>query len=66
MNDRPPRGTVTLDVNAPGREGPSDQVIENEIESQARGYSVRSGVAEKGGTKSRVREFGNIPFDQDL
>ena len=66
MNDRAPRRAITLDVNAPGREGPSDQVIKNEIKSQARGYTVRSGVSEKSGAESRVRELGNIPFDQDL
>src|SRR5580704_493624 len=66
VNDRTPGRAITLNVNPPGGEGPRDQVIKNEIESQARGYSVGGGVAKTSGTESRVRKIGEVSFNQNL
>src|SRR5262249_12776211 len=63
MDDRAPRSSIAFDVDLPFRISPSNKVVEDNIEAQARGYPVGGSIAHKSRTEVVVGKRSHVAFD---
>ena len=64
--DWPPRGAVGLHVDAPGRQRPGNEIVQHEIESDARRYAIGGGAAQERRAERIVRQLGQRQLGADL
>src|SRR4029453_3431182 len=66
MDDRAPRGAVALDVDPAPGVGPSDKVVQDQVEAQAWRNTVGSRVPQKRGTEPVGRHLSPVVLDSHL
>lgn len=66
MHQRPPGRAVALEVHLAGREGPRGQVVDHQVEADARRQPVRGRGAQEHGAEVVASQEGHVALDLDL
>ena len=64
MHKRPPWRTVAFDQHFTGREGISNQVVDDKVAAQARGHTISGGIAQECWAERLVGKRADIAFDE--
>ena len=62
VNDRAPRSTIGLHVDAPCGNRPSHQVVQHQVEADAGADAIRGRAAQEGRTETAIGQLGQAPL----